>query len=108
MGVEKMQPFSMDVCPDRTFDKPDAVLEPEYFVKLRVPQVGVDEEDFLVEVRERGREVARDEVRRVANKYIHPIPHVVLVGDATKIKGQVSNVLKTAKIRVYDTKLQPK
>jgi predicted Zn-dependent peptidase len=51
----------------------------------------------------------REEVAEIAKRYIHPIPVIVLVGDAFEIKKQLARVqrLSTADIRVYDTDLQP-
>jgi predicted Zn-dependent peptidase len=51
----------------------------------------------------------REEVKEIAKRYIHPIPVIVLVGDAFEIKKQIANVkrLSTADILVYDLDLQP-
>ena len=44
-------------------------------------------------------------VHEAARKYIHPIPHVVVVGNAGKIEPQISEVLPGAKIVKYDAEL---
>lgn len=46
--------------------------------------------------------------RQAAQKYIHAIPVVVVVGSADQIEPQIKRVLPTAKIRVYDDGLKPK
>ncbi len=64
--------------------------------------------DYWSRYRDEIRAVKRTDIQRVAKKYIHPIPHVVLVGNGEKIKAQVKAVLTTAKIKMYDSKLEPK
>mgnify|MGYP002619509054 CR=1 FL=1 len=51
----------------------------------------------------------REEVKEIAKRYIHPIPVIVLVGEAQAIKQQLARVdrLRTADILVYDTNLEP-
>ncbi len=41
-------------------------------------------------------------VQRVAKDYIHPIPHVVVVGRADKVEKQIKQVFPKAKIVKYD------
>jgi predicted Zn-dependent peptidase len=53
--------------------------------------------------------VTREDVKAMARKYIHPVPHVVIVGKAKKIKKQLKEVLpKNTEIVLYDTELKPK
>ncbi|MBX7083920.1 MAG: insulinase family protein [Nannocystaceae bacterium] len=44
-------------------------------------------------------------VQRVAKDYIHPIPHVVVVGRADKVEKQIQQVFPKAKIVKYDGEL---
>lgn len=46
-------------------------------------------------------------VHEAARKYIHPIPHVVVVGRADKIEKQILAVFPKAKIIKYDGDLRP-
>ena len=46
-------------------------------------------------------------VHEAARKYIHPIPHVVIVGTADEVEPQVQETLPKAKIVRYNTDLQP-
>lgn len=64
--------------------------------------------NYWATYRDRIRSVKPSDVQRVANEYIRPVPHVVLVGDAGEIKRQVRSVLTTAKIKVYDSNLKAK
>ena len=52
--------------------------------------------------------VTPESVHEAARKYIHPVPHVVLVGKASKILPQLQEVLPDAEVIVYDEELQPK
>ena len=52
--------------------------------------------------------VTAEDVQQAAKKYMHPIPHVVIVGDAGAIEGQIREVLPKAKLELYGTDLQPK
>jgi len=45
-------------------------------------------------------------VQEVAKKYVHPIPHVVVVGRADKIEKQILQVFPKAKIVKYDGDLK--
>jgi predicted Zn-dependent peptidase len=51
--------------------------------------------------------VQSSDVRRVARKYMHPTPNVVLVGDAKAIRPQIEKALPKAKIVLYNTELEP-
>lgn len=51
--------------------------------------------------------VTPDDVHDAARRYIHPIPHVVIVGKAKKIEKQIEKVLPKAKIIKYDQDLKP-
>ena len=52
--------------------------------------------------------VTPEQVLEVAKKYMHPIPHVVIVGEAKDIQSQVSTVLPKATVKVYGADLKPK
>ncbi|MBC8071202.1 MAG: insulinase family protein [Deltaproteobacteria bacterium] len=46
------------------------------------------------------------DVKEVARKYVHPIPHVVVVGNAGKVEPQLKQVFPKAKIIKYDGELK--
>ncbi len=46
-------------------------------------------------------------VQDVARKYVHPIPHVIVVGRADKVEKQILEVFPKAKIVKYDGELKP-
>lgn len=46
------------------------------------------------------------DVKDVSRKYIHPIPHVVVVGRADKVEKQIQQVFPKAKIIKYDAELK--
>jgi len=48
------------------------------------------------------------DVQNAAKRYVHPVPHVVIVGDAGKIQEQVKAVLPTAEFKLYSSDLAPK
>ncbi len=52
--------------------------------------------------------VTPEQVQEAARKYMHPIPHVVIVGEVSAIEAQIREVLPKAKIEIYGTDLQPK
>jgi zinc protease len=56
------------------------------------------------------RKVKVEDIKATAAKHIHPIPVIVIVGKAKKIREQIANVpyLKDAKIVEYDTDLNKK
>ena len=56
------------------------------------------------------RKVKVEDIKATAAKHIHPIPVIVIVGKAKKIREQLANVpyLKDAKIVEYDTDLNKK
>ncbi len=56
------------------------------------------------------RKVQVSDIKETAAKHVHPVPVIVIVGKAKKIKEQLANVdyLKDAKIVEYDTDLNPK
>ncbi len=56
------------------------------------------------------RKVKVEDIKATAAKHIHPIPVIVIVGKADKIREQIANVpyLKDAKIVEYDTDLNKK
>ncbi|MEX1366129.1 MAG: pitrilysin family protein [Nannocystaceae bacterium] len=51
-------------------------------------------------------QVELSQVRQAAQRYIHALPVVVLVGDAEAIRPQVEQVLPDAKIVLYDDELR--
>ncbi len=67
-------------------------------------------DDYWSTYRDRITATQRGEVKEIAAKYIHPVPVIVMVGRAKKIKKQLAEVprLKDAKVIVYDTDLKPK
>jgi predicted Zn-dependent peptidase len=64
-------------------------------------------EDYWRDYRDEIAEVTPKSVHEAARKYIHPVPHVVLVGKAKAIEKQVREVLPKAKIIKYNADLQP-
>lgn len=52
--------------------------------------------------------VELSEVRKAAQKYIHALPVVVVVGDAKAIRAEIQAVLPTAKVIEYDAELRRK
>lgn len=51
--------------------------------------------------------VSAEDVHKAARKYIHPIPHVVVVGKASKVEKTIKKVLPKATIKKYDEQLEP-
>jgi zinc protease len=51
--------------------------------------------------------VTPEDVHEAARKYIHPIPHVVIVGKASKVEKDIKKVFPKAKIKKYDEQLEP-
>lgn len=49
-----------------------------------------------------------DDIQTAASKYMHRIPHVVIVGKADKVQEQVKEVFPDAAIVLYDTELKKK
>jgi zinc protease len=56
------------------------------------------------------RKIQIDDIKATAAKHVHPIPVIVIVGKASKVRKQIKDVekLKNAKIIEYDTDLNPK
>jgi zinc protease len=52
--------------------------------------------------------VELSEVRKAAQRYIHALPVVVVVGNAKAVRSEIQAVLPTAKIVEYDAELQRK
>lgn len=52
--------------------------------------------------------VELSEVRKAAQKYVHALPIIVVVGDAAAIRSEIQAVLPTAKIVEYDGSLVPR
>lgn len=52
--------------------------------------------------------VTSEQILDAAKKYMHPIPHIVIVGELAAIEGQIREVLPKATIKTYGTDLQPK
>jgi predicted Zn-dependent peptidase len=61
--------------------------------------------DYWAGYRDQLAAVTPEQVHAAARKYIHPIPHVVVVGNAGKIEPQIEQVLPKAKIVKYDAEL---
>lgn len=64
--------------------------------------------DYWTKYRDQLRALTPEDVQKAAKSYVHPVPHVVLVGDAGKISEQVKAVLPTAEIKIYDDSLEAK
>jgi predicted Zn-dependent peptidase len=64
--------------------------------------------DYWKTYRDRVAQVSPADVQLMARKYIHPVPHVVIVGKAKKVEDQVNEALPSAEIVVYDTDLERK
>jgi predicted Zn-dependent peptidase len=64
--------------------------------------------DYWKTYRDEVAKVSRADVKTIARKYIHSVPHVVIVGKAKKIQKQLKEVLPSAEILLYDTELKPK
>lgn len=65
-------------------------------------------EDYWRTYRDRVSAVTLEDTKSVAEKYIHEVPVIVIVGKAKKVKKELAEVpaLKDAKIVVYDTDLE--
>jgi len=63
--------------------------------------------DYWRVYREQLDAVKPEDVKEVARKYVHPIPHVVVVGRADKVEKQIKQVFPKAKIVKYDGELKP-
>ena len=64
--------------------------------------------DYWASYRDTMTSLSAEQVQTAAKKYMHPIPHVVVVGEASAIQAQIAEVLPKATIKVYGTDLQPK
>ena len=64
--------------------------------------------DYWTKYRDQLRALTPEDVQKAAKAYVHPVPHVILVGDAGTISEQVKAVLPSAEIKLYDDNLQPK
>lgn len=64
--------------------------------------------DYWRRYRDELRKVQVADIKKTARKYIHAVPHVVLVGDAANVRQQVSAVLPSATIVEYDDNLRRK
>ncbi len=62
--------------------------------------------DYYRTYRDNVAAVTPEDVRTVARKYIHAVPHIVIVGKAKKIEKQIKKALPTAKIVKYNTDLE--
>ncbi len=63
--------------------------------------------DYWRTYRDEVASVTPAQVQEAAKKYMHPIPHVVIVGEAKEIEQQVRTVLPDAELKIYDANLQP-
>jgi zinc protease len=68
------------------------------------------EADYWNTYRDRVLAVTREQTAGAAQKYIHSVPVIVMVGREKKIRAQLADVpqLKDAEVIVYDTDLKPK
>ena len=66
--------------------------------------------DYFNHYIEEVREIQIGDIKDLAARHIHPVPVIVIVGKANKVKKQLKNVpaLADAKIYEYDTDLNPK
>ena len=64
-------------------------------------------EDYYRTYRDKVATVTPEDVQEAARKYIHAVPHVVIVGKAKKIEKAVKKALPDAKIVKYNTELEP-
>jgi zinc protease len=65
-------------------------------------------DDYWTGYRDSIASITAEQVRDAAKKYMHPIPHVVIVGESAAIESQIKEVLPKATIKSYGTDLQPK
>jgi len=63
--------------------------------------------DYWKGYREAISSVTAEQVQQAAKKYMHPIPHVVIVGEASAIESQIRDALPKAEIQKYGTDLEP-
>lgn len=61
--------------------------------------------DYWGSYRDQLAAVTPTDVKAVAQKYVHPVPHVVVVGRADKVEPQLQKVFPKAKIVKYDANL---
>lgn len=67
-------------------------------------------DDYYNRYIEEVRKIQIGDMKTIAAKYVHPIPVIVVVGKAAKVRQQIKGVekLKNAKIIEYDTDLNPR
>ena len=67
-------------------------------------------EDYWNTYRDRVLAVTRDQTISAAQRYIHDVPVIVMVGKARRIQSQLADVpaLKDAQVIIYDTDLNKK
>jgi zinc protease len=65
-------------------------------------------EDYYNTYRDNVAAVTPADVQSMSRKYIHPVPHIVIVGKAKKVQKQLKEVLPDAKVVLYDTDLKKK
>lgn len=63
-------------------------------------------EDYYRTYRDKVAAVTPEDVQEAARKYIHPVPHIVIVGKAKKIEKQIKKALPDAEIVKYNTELE--
>ncbi len=62
--------------------------------------------DYWKNYRDSVLQVKRSDVKQVASKYVHAVPHVVIIGKADKIEKPLRKAYPEAKIVKYDTDLK--
>ncbi len=65
-------------------------------------------EDYYKTYRDKVAAVTAADVKSVARKYVHLVPHVVIVGQAKTVEKQLKAILPEAKFVFYDTDLKKK
>lgn len=84
-------------------ETPNAIAE-----KMREALIFELPTDYWARYRDQIAGVSAESVHAAARKYIHPIPHVVVVGNGAEIEKQVRAVLPKANIIQYDAELKKK
>ncbi len=84
-------------------ETPNAIAE-----KMREALIFELPTDYWARYRDEIAGVTPESVHTAARKYIHPIPHVVVVGNGAEIEKQVRAVLPKAHVIQYDAELNKK
>lgn len=84
-------------------ETPNAIAE-----KMRDALIFELPTDYWARYRDDIASVTPESVHAAARKYIHPIPHVVVVGNGAEIEKQLRTVLPKANLVHYDSELKKK